>query len=124
MIDLLLQKLEESNSSAAAELVGNELRRKGNAWKIHLSLFPVAQRVLNPPFINPHLPKMYRVCREFLPYLREDEVPGLVQLEISEYARRPKLEKIPGARACLRPFPFRTLNRLSGMATGKKLPPC
>jgi len=98
MIDLLLQKLEESDAAAAAQLVRDEIGKKGNAWKIHLSLFPVAQRVLNPPFINPHLPKMYSICREFHPCLREEEIPALVMLEISEYARRPKLEKIPRSR--------------------------
>lgn len=98
MIDLLLQKLEESDAAAAAQLVRDEIGKKGNAWKIHLSLFPVAQRVLNPPFINPHLPKMHSICRDFHPYLREEEIPALVMLEISEYARRPKLEKIPRGR--------------------------
>jgi len=98
MIDLLLQKLEESDAAAAAGLIRDEIGKKGKAWEIHLSLFPVAQRVLNPPFINPHLPKMYRICREFHPYLRGGEIPALVMLEINEYARRPKLEKIPRSR--------------------------
>ena len=95
MLDPLPQKLEESDAAAAAQLVRDEIGKKGNAWKIHLSLFSLAQRVLNPPFINPHLPKMHSICREFHPYLREEEIPALVMLEISEYARRPKLEKIP-----------------------------
>jgi hypothetical protein len=98
MIDLLLQKIEESDAAAAAQLVRDEIGKKGNAWKIHLSLFPVAQRVLNPPFINPHLPKMHSICREFHPYLREEEIPALVMLEIGEYARRLKLEKISRSR--------------------------
>ncbi len=85
-------------AAATAQLVRDEIGKKGNAWKIHLSLFPVAQRVLNPPFINPHLPKMYSICRDFHPYPREEEIPALVMLEISEYARRPKLEKIPRGR--------------------------
>ncbi len=94
MIDYLLQKIEESDKSGVEELIGTEMASKGRAWPIHLSLYPVAQRVLNPPFINPHLPKMYRVCREFIPYLSEEEIPPLVWLEISEYTRRPKMEKI------------------------------
>jgi hypothetical protein len=98
MIDRLLQKLEESDAAAAAQLVRDEIGKKGNAWEIHLSLFPLAQRVLNPPFINPHLPKMHSVCRDFHPYLGEEEIPALVMLEISEYARRPKLEKMPRGR--------------------------
>ena len=95
MIDYLLQRIEESDAAGAADLVKDELQKKGKAWEIHLSLFPVVQRVLNPPFINPHLPKMYRIYREFKPYLLEEEIPALVRLEINEYARRAKLEKIP-----------------------------
>ena len=69
MIDLLLQKMEESDKAGVSELVKSELSKKGQAWTIHSSLFPIVQRVLNPPFINPHLPKMYRICRELVPYL-------------------------------------------------------
>jgi hypothetical protein len=99
LIDYLLQKIEQSDKAGVEELIGNEMAPKGRAWPIHLSLYPVAQRVLNPPFINPHLPKMYRVIREFIPYLSEEEVPPLVRLEISEYTRRPKQEMVfPPAR--------------------------
>jgi hypothetical protein len=94
LIDYLLQKIEQSDKSGVEELIGTQMVPKGRAWAIHLSLYPVAQRVLNPPFINPHLPKMYRVCREFIPYLSEEEIPPLVRLEIFEYTRRPKLEKV------------------------------
>jgi hypothetical protein len=95
MIDDLLKKMEDSDRAGALELIEKEIKEKGRAWEIHLSLFPLVQRVLNPPYINPHLPKMYRIYREFLPYLREDELPPLVRLELSEYARRPKAQKIP-----------------------------
>jgi hypothetical protein len=91
----LLQALEASDGTQAAELFTEELNRGRDPWKIHLSLFPLVQRVLNPPFINPHLPKMYRIYRELVPYLEKDEIPALIRLEISEYARRPKLEKLP-----------------------------
>jgi hypothetical protein len=37
---------------------------------------------------------MYRVIRELIPYLEKDELPALVRLEVSEYARRPKGEPI------------------------------
>lgn len=97
MIDQLLHKIEESDKDGAAALIKNLAGKKGQAWAIHLSLFPVVQRVLNPPFINPHLPKMYRICREFLPYLEEDDIPPLVRLEINEYTRRPKLSKLKKA---------------------------
>ncbi len=62
---------------------------------IHIELFPVVQRVLNPPFINPHLPKMYSINKEFLPRIHKEDIPDLVSLEIQEYARRPKLAKVP-----------------------------
>ena len=95
MIDDLLQALEASDTTQATELFMEEITKGGNAWEIHLSLFPLVQRVLNPPFINPHLPKLYRIYRELIPYLNKDEIPALIRLEITEYARRPKLEKLP-----------------------------
>ena len=45
-------------------------------WKIHLSLFPAVDRVLNPPFINPHLPKMYNICRDLLPPISPKKARG------------------------------------------------
>jgi hypothetical protein len=89
-MDKLLQMMEQSDLEGIRELMGEEMTGKGRAWAIHLSLFPLVQRVLNPPFINPHLPKMYAIIREFLPYLKEDDIPPLVRLEINEYTRRPK----------------------------------
>src|SRR6266540_747656 len=95
MIDQLLQKIEESDTDGAAELVKSEITKEGQAWNRHLSLFPLAQRVLNPPYINPHLPKMHCIYWEFLPYLMENEIPPLIQLEINEFARRPKSRMLP-----------------------------
>jgi hypothetical protein len=46
--------LDEAKRQLNRMLVGDV-----DAWQIHLSLFAVVQRVLNPPYINPHLPKMY-----------------------------------------------------------------
>ena len=66
-----------------------------DAWQIHLSLFAVVQRVLNPPYINPHLPKMHAIYRYFIPYLKPAEIAALVRIEISECTRRPKLEELP-----------------------------
>jgi hypothetical protein len=90
MMDQLLQRMEQSDLEGVWGLIGEELSGKDRAWAIHLTLFPLVQRVLNPPFINPHLPKMYGIIREFLPYLEEDDIPPLVRLEITEYTRRPK----------------------------------
>jgi hypothetical protein len=74
----LLQAVEASNVAGASELFRERLQRGTDPWEIHLSLFPVVQRVLNPPFINPHLPKMYRICRELIPYLEEEDVAPLI----------------------------------------------
>ncbi len=64
-------------------------------WALHRALYPPVDRVLNPPFINPHLPKMYAICRDFVPYLTKDIASALVYLELVEYTRRPKLERVP-----------------------------
>lgn len=89
-MDRLLQRMEQSDQEEAWKLVRDEISKPGRAWEIHLSMFPLVQRVMNPPFINPHLPKMYGIIREFLPCLEEDDLPALVRLEINEYTRRPK----------------------------------
>lgn len=102
----LLQALEASDAPLAAELVRREMDEGRSAREIHLSLFPVVQQVLNPPFINPHLPKMYRIYNELTSYLREDEIPALVRLEVNEYARRPKLAKLPKAERLTSPVSF------------------
>ena len=91
----LLEALEVSDTTRTNELFVEEIRKGGDPWEIHLALFPAVQRVLSPPFINPHLPKMYRIYRQLMPYLKEDEIPALVSLELTEYTRRPKLEKLP-----------------------------
>ncbi|MBI2857898.1 MAG: hypothetical protein HYX90_02370, partial [Chloroflexi bacterium] len=91
----LLLMMADSDSAGVSALVPDLTSSADRAWQTHLSLFPVAQRVQNPPYINPHLPKMYRIYREFLPYLAAGDVPALVRLEINEYTQRPKLGKMP-----------------------------
>jgi hypothetical protein len=93
MIDELPAAVEASDKGKALEYFKAATEKGYKAWDVHLSLYPVAQRVLNPPFINPHLPKMYAICREFIPYLEAGEVAPLVHIEVGEYARRPKLER-------------------------------
>jgi hypothetical protein len=93
----ILEAIEASDGAGAEKLLMVAVGRGTDPWQIHFSLFPVAQRVLNPPFINPHLPKMYAICRELVAYLEKDRVSSFVALEIREYARRAKMEKIPGA---------------------------
>jgi hypothetical protein len=90
----LIEAIEASDGQAALKELDKGISEGAIPREIHVSLFPAVQRVLNPPFINPHLPKMYRICDQFLPHLNTDEVLPLVRLEVSEYAQRPKLEKL------------------------------
>jgi hypothetical protein len=90
----LLDAIEASDPAGASAALARNLKEGVDPWEIHQSLFPVVQRVLNPPFINPHLPKMYRIYRDLAPYLGRDKIAALVSLEVNEYARRPKMEKI------------------------------
>jgi len=91
----LLQAIEATDVAKALDLLERSISQGGDPWKIHLSLFPAVQPVMNPPFINPHLPKMYSIARELIPYLSKKKVASFVHLEVREYARRPKMEKIP-----------------------------
>jgi len=91
----ILEAIEASDGAGAEKLLAENVRRGMDPWQIHLSLFPVAQRVLNPPFINPHLPKMYAINRELVLNLEKDRIASLVALEIREYALRAKMEEIP-----------------------------
>ena len=105
----LLDAIEASDVARASDLLTRSIKGGNDPWETHLSLFPVVQCVLNPPFVNPHLPKMYRICREFYPYLGPDRVAPLVFLEVREYARRPKLEKIRRGNALASPVTFKDI---------------
>jgi hypothetical protein len=94
-IEGLLKAVNESNPEMTWQIYERILADGGDPWEVHRSLYPVVQRVLNPPFINPHLPKMYAIHRELAAYLKAEDLPALVRLELKEYARRSKLEKIP-----------------------------
>jgi hypothetical protein len=91
MTGQLLAAMEASEKDKALEYFDAAIQKGHNAWDIHLAMFPIVQQVINPPYINPHLPKMYGVCREFIPYLEPGEEEPLVRLEVSEYTRRSKL---------------------------------
>jgi len=101
MQDALLKAIQESDVSVAQAELEKKKDQGMEAWDIHLSLFETAQWVMNPPFINPHLPKMHAVCREFQPLLEKEDVLPLVRLEVSEYARRPKMERLVRPRPLL-----------------------
>ena len=92
--EYLLNAIDTSDVTALSKL-----KQQGpegeHAWQAHLNIFPAVQRVLNPPFINPHLPKMYAICRELLPCMEAEDLPKLLYMETMEYARRAKLEKHP-----------------------------
>ncbi|MDD2558801.1 MAG: hypothetical protein PHH87_11045 [Desulfuromonas sp.] len=98
MQDALLKAIQESDVSVAQAELEEKKEQGMDAWSIHLSLFETAQWVINPPFINPHLPKMHAVCREFKPLLEKEDVLPLVRLEVSEYTRRPKMERFARPR--------------------------
>lgn len=98
-----LAEAVEGSDVARINEMKETVKNYDDPWQIHLSLFPAVQRVLNPPFINPHLPKMYNICRDFVPYLSKAGVGSLVYLELMEYARRTKLEEVTPKP----PFPSR-----------------
>jgi hypothetical protein len=105
----LLEAIEASDVTKASNLLARSISQGGDPWKIHLSLFPVVQTVMNPPFINPHLPKMYGISRELIPFLGEKKVASFVHLEVSEYARRPKMEQIPKGNPLVSPVAFKEI---------------
>jgi hypothetical protein len=107
----LLDAIETSDVAGALDLLGKRIKEGTDPWEIHMSLYPVVQRILNPPFINPHLPKMYGICREFVSDLSQARVGVLVSLEVKEYARRPKMEKVSRESALTSPVVFKDIER-------------
>jgi len=105
----LLEAVEASDVDSALEICARMVSQGVDPWKIHLSLFPAVQRVQNPPFINPHLPKAYGICRELMPYLSEGRTGAFLSLEIREYTRRPKMEKIPRVNRLSSPVGFKDI---------------
>ncbi len=105
----LLEAVEASDVDRALEICVKMVSQGIDPWKIHLSLFPAVQRVQNPPFINPHLPKVYGIYRELVPYLSEGKAGAFLSLEIREYARRPKTEKIPRGDRLPSPAGFKNI---------------
>jgi hypothetical protein len=105
----LLQAVEASDADRALEIYARMVSQGVDPWKVHLHLFETVQRVQNPPFINPHLPKMYAICRELVPCLSEAKIGAFLSLEIREYARRPKMEKLPRANPLSSPVGFKEI---------------
>jgi hypothetical protein len=95
MVEELLHAVERMEKEAASELWKQAMAKGIDSWEIHMKLFPLAQRALNPHFINPHLPKMYRIDRKLSAYLLREELPALIKIEVYEFTRRPKLDLIP-----------------------------
>ena len=62
-----VQAVVAGNLNEAERQLNTMLAGDIDAWQIHLSLFAVVQRVLNPPYINPHLPKNVRDLPIFRP---------------------------------------------------------
>lgn len=92
MATSLHQCIGKSDAAGAVAAFDEELAAGKKPWDLHLSLFPCVQRVLNPPFVNPHLPKMYSIFNELMPRMTQQEVTALIRLGVREYARRPSLE--------------------------------
>ena len=91
MINNLLTAIANSDLTTARQVLQKLLENDRNdPWFVHDSLYPIVQRVRNPPFINPHLPKMYAINRELAEYLQPIERRSLVGLEVEEYTRREK----------------------------------
>lgn len=105
----LLEAIEASDVLGALEICAKMVSQGADPWKIHLSLFPVVQRVQNPPFINPHLPKMYCIGRELVPCMSGEKTKAFLSLEIREYARRPKMKKIPRGSQLVSPVGFKDI---------------
>lgn len=91
----LLKSIELSDPETAIAAFDERITAGVDPWKLHLSLFQTAQKVQNPPFVIPHLAKMHAVYRELVPRIEPEDVGALVRIEISEYARRPKMAAIP-----------------------------
>lgn len=92
MINGLLAAIADSDLAKAKKQLAALLdRERPDPWGVHEALFPVVHRVLNPPFINPHLAKMYAINRELAPYLQPGDITTLVEVEVEEYTRREKL---------------------------------
>lgn len=92
MYSNLITAIEHSDlSGAKASLELLLSNGQAEPWAIHEALFPVVQRVLNPPFINPHLSKMYAINRELVSYLEPADIALLLRIEVEEYTRRDKL---------------------------------
>jgi hypothetical protein len=56
-------------------------------WLFLKPSFPVVQRVLNLPFINPHLSKIYAINRELIPFLELMDIATLLRFEVEGYRR-------------------------------------
>lgn len=92
MFARLVAAIEQSNlTNARASLEALLVDPQINPWAVHEALFPVVHRVVNPPFINPHLAKMYAINRELFAYLEPEDVASLLRVEVEEFTRRDKL---------------------------------
>ena len=100
MIDKLSNAIEQSDTTESKKILKSlfEVHYR-DPWALHKGIYGVVQQVLNPPFKNPHLSKMYAINGEIAAYLSDEDKARLVRLEVEEYGRRDKLQKTkkPGA---------------------------
>ncbi len=86
----LMSAIENSDLSTARASLKALLDDGHAPWRIHEALFSISQRVLNPPFINPHLPKAYAISRDLIAYLNPEDIVALLGIEVEEYTWRDK----------------------------------
>ncbi|MGB3210633.1 MAG: hypothetical protein WBB19_08025 [Desulforhopalus sp.] len=88
----LIAAIEHSDQPKAKTILESLLSdSQADPMAIHDALFPVVHKVLNPPFINPHLAKMYAINRELVVFLEPSDIASLLRVEVQEYTRREKL---------------------------------
>lgn len=105
----LNEAIINGDTDIALSLLDKKFDRSENLLEIHNSLFPSVHRVLNPPFINPHMPKMYAVLPDFFHCLTPEDLKSLIRLEVSEYTQRKKLSAIPPPKTLPSQISFETI---------------
>ncbi len=100
MMNKLSSAIEQSDWTGSQKILNSLLEvHQRDPWAVHKGIYGVVQQVLNPPFKNPHLSKMYAINREIAAYLLAEDKVRLVRLEVEEYGKREKLPRTdkPGA---------------------------
>lgn len=89
----LLEAIEASDTEGALKAFERSLREGADPWQVHLSLFPVVQQVLNPPFINSCITPVSSVVGEKGFIIRNPTKKRLSYGKLVEKAARMELPK-------------------------------